>query len=155
MPVLWIGGNQKRRVQQEDRTRNPGMQDMRQEVQSACRHHLRLEEDSVLGMDRVPGAPFPVPLRQNNRLWQQKCGNYGALLAFQGLSCGRRHPVRHSLFRKGVDRRDILSQMEVEIRHQRRQAAQRSVEKSVLRMLCDGRKAMRAASLRRGKAKLR
>ena len=80
---------------------------------------------------------------------------YGALLAFQGLSCGRRHPVRHSLFRKGVNRRDILPQMEVGIRHQKRQAAPWTVEKSVLHMLGDGRKAMRAVSLRRGKAKLR
>ena len=50
---------------------------------------------------------------------------------------------------------DILPQMEVGIRHQKRQAAPWTVEKSVLRMLGDRRKAMCAVSLRRGKAKLR
>lgn len=58
------------------------------------------------------------------------------------------------VFPESVDRRNILSKMEVGIRHQKRQAAQWAVEKSVLRMLCNRRKAMRAVSLRRGEAKL-
>ena len=92
---------------------------MRKAIHAPHRHDIRLEEDTDIGMDRVPGPPLRVPFPEDVHVRQQERENHRRLLAFQGLhraqgSAGRRRPQGPRLRRREALRRAQLGQGEGE-----------------------------------------
>lgn len=53
------------RISGKDKDQDMAMQEMRKEVLSTDRDHIRLEEDSSVGMDRVPHPPVRIPFSEH------------------------------------------------------------------------------------------
>ena len=146
MPALRVPPHQERREEERRDTdlRMP-LPEMRQGVQPAHEHHIRLQKDPAERMGRIPHPSFRVPFRRHGRDGQQKRRIHGPLLAREGVHRAPGIPGPHRFGRPGLDRRDLRLREKIEARaNQGREKAEGAFEEPEMRVLRDRRRRGRA-----------
>ena len=94
MPALRVGRDRQGR---EGRQRDPEIRVPRlwQALRPPHRYDLRFQEDTDIGMDRIPPPPFRIPFAEDLRDGQQEFGNHRWILAFQGVRGPEGDPAGH------------------------------------------------------------